>query len=245
MYELKRKIGILLGDNKDNIKKLKIVQNILAYINLKHCEKRNVVVKNYGVQALEILYNECKKQNVHLWLDFGTLLGWYREKDFISYDIDIDLGAYYEDLENIGEIRKNLIKQGFLRTREFTYDGELVEESFSYHGLNVDIVYYKKKQDIKNLMTYLIVYGMDMNKRPIDVKGYIERNNVTGLKKVDFKGIEVEIPENVEEYLENYYGKDFMTPIPNFDWKASGLYPELEDSSRCGVMVYDGEDFKK
>lgn len=245
MYEIKRKIGILLGDNKEKLKKFKVVQKMLSSINLKHSMQQNIAVQNYGVQALKILYAECKKHDVHLWLDFGTLLGWYREKDFISYDMDIDLGAYYEDVDKFEEIKKSLLNQGFVYSRKFEYDGELVEESFSYGTLNVDIVFYRKNEAVKNIMTYLIVYAMNLDKKPVDIKGYIEQNNLTGLKKTEFKGIEVEVPENTAEYLANYYGENFMTPIPNFDWKASGLYPELEDSSKCGAIVYDGASSEK
>lgn len=245
MYELKRKIGILLGDKKEVLKKNKMVKKVLYQINLKNSKKHNIVVKNYGVDALRILYDESKKYGVELWLDFGTLLGWYREKDFISYDMDIDLGAFYKDIDKFQKMQKSLIEKGFIYSRTFEYDGEIVEESYSYQGLNVDIVYYKEQEGAKNIYSYLIVYGMDFEKKPMGIEGYIEQNSIQGLKKIDFKGLEVSVPANTEEYLKNYYGETFMIPIPNFDWKASGLYIELENSGKCKAKVYDGEEFSK
>ena len=110
MYELKRKIGILLGDKKEVIKKSKVVRKILDNINLKNSQKRNVVVKNYGQEVLKIMYEECNKIGIDIWLDFGTLLGWYREKDFISFDMDMDFGAYYDDVEKFQVLKRNLLE---------------------------------------------------------------------------------------------------------------------------------------
>lgn len=246
MYEIKRKIGILLGKHKEKLKKIPIVERILAYINLKNSLKQNKVVREYGADALKILCNECKKENISIWLDFGTLLGWYRQRDFISFDVDLDLGAYSSDYDKFQKIRKRLEEQGFVYSRKFEYDERVVEESYSYKGLNVDIVYYEERKEIdKNIYSYLIVYAMDMNKMPIDIKGYYESNYIKKLIKTEFKGIEVQVPENTEEYLSNYYGDNFMTPIPNFDWKASGLYEEIEDSSKCKARVYNGAEEEK
>lgn len=246
VYELKRKIGILLGKHKDKIKKIEIVKKILSYINLKNSLKQNKIVRKHGVEALTILYNECKKEKVSLWLDFGTLLGWYRHKDFISFDVDLDLGAYSKEYDKFQKIKKRLEDQGFVYSRRFKYDEQVVEESYSYKGLNVDIVYYEERKEMKkNVFSYLIVYAMDMNKNPKDIKGYYESNYIKNLRKTEFKGIEVMVPENTEEYLSNYYGEDFMTPIPNFDWKSSGLYKELEDSSKCKARVYNGAETEK
>ena len=239
MYELKRKIGLLLGDKKEFIKRSRIINKILSVINLRHSKKRNVSVRNYGVEALRLIYEECRKENVDIWLDFGTLLGYFREKGFISYDIDLDLGAFYKDIDIFRKIKSRLMQKGFVYSRKFEYADKIVEESYSYHGLNIDIVYYDFDEETRDIGSILIVYGMDMNKRPTDIRGYTEKNKLGRLETVMFMNIPVQIPENTEEYLANYYGKDFMTPIPNFDWKATGLYVELNDSSMCKARVYN------
>ena len=39
------------------------------------------------------------------WLDFGTLLGYYRGGDIIPHDIDIDVGMMESSYEKICEMR--------------------------------------------------------------------------------------------------------------------------------------------
>lgn len=38
-------------------------------------------------------------ENVLFWLDYGTLLGAYREHDFIKHDFDLDIGLWLKDAE--------------------------------------------------------------------------------------------------------------------------------------------------
>ena len=63
----------------------------------RRCRKR--AMKLYACELLENMKQILDKNNILFWLDFGTLLGAYRDKDFISYDCDIDIAILYEDAE--------------------------------------------------------------------------------------------------------------------------------------------------
>ena len=63
------------------------------------CRKR--AMKLYACELLENMKQILDKNNILFWLDFGTLLGAYRDKDFISYDCDIDIAILYEDAERV------------------------------------------------------------------------------------------------------------------------------------------------
>lgn len=69
--------------------------------------------RDFQLAALALLIDFdkiCKQNNIHYWLDGGSLLGAIRHKGFIPWDDDIDLGLFREDYEKIVEVvNKNSI----------------------------------------------------------------------------------------------------------------------------------------
>ena len=67
---------------------------------------RKLVIAEEKVKFLEnsdVVFNTViqllKKNGIHVWLDFGTLLGAYRDSDFIKNDFDMDFGAFGTDYD--------------------------------------------------------------------------------------------------------------------------------------------------
>ena len=52
-----------------------------------------------GNEVLQKAKNALDSENVLFWLDYGTLLGAYREHDFIKHDFDLDIGLWLKDAE--------------------------------------------------------------------------------------------------------------------------------------------------
>jgi len=49
----------------------------------------------------------CKQNNLHYWIDFGTLIGAVRHKGFIPWDDDVDVSMFRDDYNRILEVVNN------------------------------------------------------------------------------------------------------------------------------------------
>jgi len=165
------------------------------------------------VNANDVLYalsNVFDELNLQWWLEYGTLLGAIRDNDFISHDVDIDIGLFHDDYSP--EIEKIFLKYGFVKKRAFLIDDGLYgrEETYSYNGVDVDLFYFKKNGN------KLIGYGFKpaegmTSANTIKKMGGLLVREITfpyeGLKSYMFKGIKVFIPSNAQEHLSAFYGE--------------------------------------
>ena len=71
------------------------------------------LVKKNALENIIILRNILNKTKIRWGLVYGTLLGAVREKDFISYDEDIDTYVFYEDLDKLINLLYKFKEHGF------------------------------------------------------------------------------------------------------------------------------------
>ena len=231
---LKRSLASALGDKKDIIKKLPIIKTLNNKANTELDSRRSSLLRENFQEVLKIIYNsELKKYD--LWLDFGTLLGFYREKDFINHDLDMDFGIIINDYDDFLEKEKYLIKKGFSRTKEFYYKNRLVELSYSYKGLNVDFIVYRRKADVIESDT--IFFMMNALGKPTRYEVYNYSLPFSELEEHNFKAVEIKVPNNAREYLSKLYGEDFEVPNTNYNWKENPIYKRVSSEEANVILL--------
>ena len=102
--------------------------------------------KNW-IHALIIVTNILKEYNVSYFLDMGTLLGAVRDKSFIPWDNDIDIGVNPENEptnESIIDLSNKIYKMGF----NVTSTKSKICIKKKYTDIEINIQFYKN--DLKN-----------------------------------------------------------------------------------------------
>ena len=157
---------------------------------------------NYRKKKLQILgemyhlsVNVLSKLNEPFWLDFGTLLGCYREGDIIPHDIDIDVSMMETSYEKVRQLRGRMPPGLILHDTSSNHKGPKLY--FSYKGFDFDIFFYKSYGD--RIKCYL--EGAAPNETQ-----FIQKELVFPLKPAVFKEKSVWVPNHTREYLEQMYG---------------------------------------
>ena len=231
---LKRSLASALGDKKDIIKKLPIIKTLNNKAKTELDSRRSSLLRENFQEVLKIIYNS-QLNKYDLWLDFGTLLGFYRENDFINHDLDMDFGIIINDYDDFLEKEKYLIKKGFSRTKEFYYKNRLVELSYSYKGLNVDFIVYRRKADVIESDT--IFFMTNALGKPTRYEVYNYSLPFSELEEHNFKAVEIKVPNNAREYLSKLYGEDFEVPNTNYNWKENPIYKRVSSEEANVILL--------
>lgn len=213
---------------------------IIKIINqLKFKQQVHKMRKN-GLEMLCIADKAFNSMGVKAFLSFGTLLGAYRDKGFIAYDPDVDLGVLDANLpENMIEVMAEygfkLHKQNLIPTT-----GKVIEDTYIYKGIHLDIFhYFEDDNDYYTLVAQLhetkdwkeanASDGFPCEKVPV-VK--------TDFHRQPFMGIEVYMPIKTHEWLVDMYSETYMTPIKN--WSEDGYKTRrTKASERSYRKLYD------
>ncbi|MCU0822431.1 MAG: LicD family protein [Spirochaetes bacterium] len=167
-------------------------------------ERQKCYLENYS--KLKLFFE--KELGKPLFLIYGTLLGFYRDGDFIPGDDDFDCCYISHETDPVrvkNETRRivmKLVQSGF--TVSFNRTGRLfrIPVGKNRDGAYIDIcpVWFKNG----NLWTH------PLTTVPAGVNDFLPVN--TGI----FKGTEVFIPKSPEVFLAGYYGPGWKVPDPSY-----------------------------
>ena len=169
----------------------------------------------HGLATLVKADKACCSVGTQMFLNFGTLLGAYRNHDFIPYDCDLDVGMMAD--KRPADFEKVMQQHGFALKKEF-YDkntGEITEDQFESDGVQIDFFYYFADGDD--------VYCHVAHRH--ETKEWKEANRTDGfpcvirpctndeMERRTFLGHEFYMPKDTDRWLKSLYGNDYMTPI--------------------------------
>jgi len=170
----------------------------------------NIVVKNMkiertiqnkvAIKELEAIKTVFDQYNIRFFITHGTCLGAVRDKNFIPYDSDIDIGCYKTDIDKTIKAMKILRDRHAFTITKLSLDDESI--AILKNNVIIDIVLYKHSGAY-----------WQANKHKIFKIPY---KFLAELEKIDFLGLKLNVPSNVEAYLEYQYGKEWRTPIQDF-----------------------------
>lgn len=191
---------------------------IIKIINQIKFKQQVRKMRKNGLEMLNMADKAFNSMGVKAFLSFGTLLGAYRDKGFIAYDPDVDLGVLDANLpENMIEIMAkygfHLHKQNLIPTT-----GKVIEDTYIYKGIHLDVFhYFEENDDLYTLVAQL--HETKDWKEANDTDGFpCEKVSVikTDFHRQPFMGIEVYMPIKTHEWLVDMYSETYMTPIKNW-----------------------------
>ena len=218
----------LLGNHKEKILKLPIIKNLNDLANKKIDGDRQLLLKENAHQILKE-FEEVNRQLGHkIWIEAGTLLGYEREGAILAHDIDMDFAMMSpKDSNELETIIEFLSKRNFVLNRKLIYQNQVKEISFSYNGLNVDIILFDRVDD-NVISTTMIWYGMNALNKPVNVEAFYYELPMEDLKEVTFMKAKTYAPTNAVDYLKAYYGEDYLIPNTNYDWRQNKIYVPVD-----------------
>jgi phosphorylcholine metabolism protein LicD len=162
---------------------------------------------NAMLKAKEVL----DRNDIFFWLDGGTLLWAYRDGE--ADPTDTDFSIHSEDSPKLLSALQDFYDNGFALHKIFRNDilGN-VQLALGYQGYTVDVFF--KYNRGKNS----VHYATDV----LSSIPYVQpTKHFKKFDKINLGGVEWNIPCEVEDYLEIYYGNTWREHISQWDWKTS------------------------
>jgi glycerol-3-phosphate cytidylyltransferase len=183
-------------------------KRIAHFVSLKN-EHHRRLHKEYAIANLKSIAEIFDKNNIPYWLTDGTLLGYYRERDFISHDHDTDIGVMFKDFSP--HVLKKLTNAGFKIDHIFGYPEDSLEIALVRDGVKTDLFFFYERGHNK-------VYHCAFLKTTQRIDYEYEKFD---LQKINFLGYSFFAPNDILKYVTTKYGQTWNTPVKDWDWAYS------------------------
>ena len=185
--------------------------------------KKNITIKDIGNYRIEPLKGKdanatliagtkiLDKSGMKWWLSAGTILGLYRDGDFIPHDTDIDIGVEGDHYNNCEKINKLIVA--------FQEDGFRLIRTMLYDNYPMQLAFIDKRNIIFDLYFFYPVFSDMINHNEGGIMMKPSRL-FSSLGNMEFKENGYNCPNDIDEYLAFRYGEDWKVPkIKKGDWR--------------------------
>ena len=175
-------------------------------------DENNMIADREALQEIAALLD---REGILFWLDCGTCLGAYRYGGVIPWDFDVDIAILQRDFKNVQTILRRLDPNKYViqdwSGRDFpdSYLKVYVKESRSL----IDIYNFRIDEDSQTI--HSVVSNMKSIFLPKSWKVRESRysvatpfSDVFPLRKGDYDGLIVPVPNKTKKYLQGRYGED-------------------------------------
>lgn len=163
-----------------------------------------VINKDVMLENLHILSVYLDKIDINWGPGFGTLIGVVRNNDFQPWKPVFDIYILKEDEERFKDILWLLLDVDFKLVR------------YERRGL-----YYLCKNG--EYIKVFVLHKISSDVRHTGGADFIHEKYLQNTVKWDFKGIELNVPTDVDEYLAFQYGEDWVTPKQTVTYSKNPL----------------------
>lgn len=204
----------------------------LLYFGNKFIDKAKML------ENLQVLSIFLDKIDINWGPAFGTLIGIVRNDDFQEWKPAFDIYILKEDEERFKDILWLLKDEGFILMR------------YERRGL-----YYLKRND--QYIKVFVLHKISSDVRHTGSTDFIHEKYLQNTIKWNFKGLELNVPQQVDEYLEFQYGADWVTPKQTvfytqnvitkyYHWAKTWIQDRMPDSWYYEwILQHRKKDFKE
>ena len=198
--------------------RLGLYRPMIAFINQIKFKQQVRKMRKNGLEMLQMADQAFTSMGVQAFLTFGTLLGAYRDKGFIAYDPDVDLGVIDGILpKNMYEV---MAKHGFQLCKQniISETNQVIEDTYVYKGIHLDVFHYFEEGDDYYTLVAQLHETKDWKEANATDGFPCEKVSVvkTEFQRQNFMNIDVYMPIKTHEWLVDMYSESYMTPIKNW-----------------------------
>lgn len=190
--------------------------------------QRRRLLQKHGPAVIARMHKLLQDHGIRYYCDYGTLIGFEREKGFLAHDDDIDISIVPESATP-RDVLPLFMNAGYGFLHGFYYEGRVLEFSLmDVSGVSIDVFFPERTERKGVIHAYQPIWSPSHvypNERANTLIRY-DFAEAAGIKTIVIAGTEVSVPENTDEVLTSEYGP-WRVPDAKFDTVTDRVHREM------------------